>query len=49
MSNFIIQYKKGQAGKNKGLYMGEGLDAISKAIDGIQRGMMYTIASSPKV
>ncbi len=49
MSNFIVEFKKGQAGKNKGLPMGKGLEAISKAIDGIQRGMMYVIASSPKV
>lgn len=49
MSNFIVEFKKGQVGKNKGLPMGKGLEAISKAIDGIQRGMMYVIASSPKV
>lgn len=49
MSNFIVEYKKGQAGKNRGLPMGEGLETLSKAIDGIQRGMMYTIASAPKV
>ena len=49
MSNFIVEYKKGQSGKNKGLPMGDGLQAISKAIDGIQRGMMYIVASAPKV
>ena len=49
MSNFIVEFKKGQVGKNRGLPMGKGLEAISKAIDGIQRGMMYVIASSPKV
>ncbi len=49
MSNFIVEFKKGQVGKNKGLPMGKGLEAISKAIDGIQKGMMYVIASSPKV
>ena len=48
MSNFIVEYKKGQSGKNKGLPMGDGLQAISKAIDGIQRGMMYVVASAPK-
>ncbi len=48
MSNFIVEYKKGQLGKNKGLPMGDGLQAISKAIDGIQRGMMYVVASPPK-
>ena len=49
MSNFIVEYKKGQSGRNKGLPMGAGLENISKAIDGIQRGMMYVIASPPKV
>ena len=49
MSNFIEVYKKGQFGKNKGLPLGSGLEHISKTINGIQRRMMYTIASSPKV
>lgn len=49
MSNFIEEYKKGQFGKNKGLPLGSGLEHISKTINGIQRRMMYTIASSPKV
>lgn len=49
MSNFIIEYKKGQEGRNRGLPMGEGLDAIARAIDGIQKAMMYVVASAPKV
>lgn len=49
MSNFIVEYKKGQEGRNKGLPMGEGLEAISRAIDGIQKAMMYVVASAPKV
>ena len=49
MSNFITEYKKGQEGRNRGLPMGEGLELISNAIDGIQRGMMYAIGSAPKV
>ena len=49
MSNFIEEFKKGQLGGNKGLPWGPGLDNISKAINGTQRRMMYTIASSPKV
>lgn len=49
MSNFIEEFKKGQSGKNKGLPLGPGLEPISRAINGIQRRMMYTIASSPKV
>ena len=49
MSNFIEEFKKGQSGSNKGLPMGPGLEPITKAINGLQRKMMYTIASSPKV
>ena len=30
--NFVEEFKKGQAGLNKGLPMGEGLETISKAI-----------------
>lgn len=48
MSNFIVEFKRGQSGENRGLPMGEGLENISKAIDGIQRGMTYAIASPPK-
>lgn len=48
MSNFIEEYKKGQAGKNKGLPMGEGLNHISKAINDVQRGMIYGVAAAPK-
>ena len=49
MSNFIEEFKKGQLGGNKGLPWGPGLDNISRAINGTQRKMMYTIASPPKV
>ena len=49
MANFITEFNKGQKGSNKGLYMGEGLGNISKAINGIQRGMTYGIAAGPKV
>ena len=49
MANFITEFNKGQKGSNKGLYMGEGLGYISKAINGIQRGMTYGIAAGPKV
>ena len=49
MSNFIEEFKKGQSGSNKGLPMGPGLEPITKAINGLQRKMMYTIASPPKV
>ena len=47
--NFIEEFKKGQTGDNKGIPLGEGLREISNHINGIQRGMMYGIASSPKV
>lgn len=47
--NFIEEFKKGQAEKNKGLYMGDGLSGISKAINGIQRKRIYGIASAPKI
>jgi|GEM_PF-6677805 replicative DNA helicase len=49
MSNFVEEFKKGKSGKNKGLPLGNGLSKITRAINGIQRGMMYAIASSPKV
>lgn len=49
MSNFIEEFKKGQLGRNKGLPMGPGLSEISRVINGIQRRMMYTVASPPKV
>jgi hypothetical protein len=47
--NLIEEFKKGQRGSNKGLYMGEGLDNISSYINGIQQGRMYAIAAPPKV
>ena len=48
MNNFIESFKNGQKGKNKGLYLGPGLDNISKAINGVQRHRIYTVASPPK-
>jgi len=47
--NFIEEFYKGQKEKNKGLYMGEGLDNISRAINGVQRHRIYGIASAPKI
>lgn len=49
MSNFITEFKKGQSGINKGLYMGKGLQSLSRHLNGIQKGMLYTIAAAPKV
>ena len=49
MSNFIEEFIKGKKGGNKGIPLGPGLNNITKAINGIQRGMMYGIAAAPKV
>ena len=46
--NFIENYKKGQEGYNKGLFMGEGCEEISRSINGVQKGMIYSIAAAPK-
>jgi hypothetical protein len=47
--NLIEKYKAGQTGSNKGLSMGEGLKAISLAINGVQKSRVYTVAAGPKV
>lgn len=49
MGHFITEFKLGQLGGNKGLPMGPGLVNISRAINGVQKGMMYGVAASPKV
>lgn len=46
--NFKEAYKKGQAGSNKGLPMGEGLKSIQSAINGLLRAMIYVIAAAAK-
>lgn len=46
--NFIEEFKKGQAGGNKGLSLGEGLNNINRAINGVQRGRIYGIAGASK-
>lgn len=48
MSNFIKEFKKGQSGGNKGVPMGTGLENLSRAINGTQRGMTYGVAAAPK-
>ena len=48
MSNFIKEFKKGQSGGNKGVPMGAGLENLSRAINGTQRGMTYGVAAAPK-
>ena len=47
--NFQTAFEKGQAGSNKGLSLGPGLERVSRAINGLQRGMIYGIAAAPKV
>jgi hypothetical protein len=47
--NLIEEYKKGQAGGNKGLFMGEGLKNINNAINGVQKGRLYGVAAPSKV
>lgn len=49
MSNFVEEFYKGKRGSNKGIPLGPGLVNITKAINGVQRGMMYGIAAAPKV
>ena len=46
--NFRAAFEAGQRGSNKGLPMGEGLKTISQAINGIQRGRIYTVGAAPK-
>lgn len=46
--NFIEEFKKGQTGGNKGLYMGKGLETISRALGGLQRARYHAVASPPK-
>jgi hypothetical protein len=48
MSNFIEEFKKGQAEGNKGLSMGKGLSHISNAINGVQKGRLYGVGAAPK-
>jgi hypothetical protein len=45
--NFIEEFKKGQQGYNFGLPMGH--QELEKALDGVQRQHIYTLASAPKV
>ena len=48
MSNFIEEFKKGQAGLNQGLYLGPGLDKMSREINGLQKGMHIIVAAASK-
>lgn len=46
--NLQIAFQSGQLGNNKGLPMGEGLQIVAAAINGVQRGKIYTIGAAPK-
>lgn len=46
--NFQTEFQKGQEGGNKGIYLGLGLDAISKAINGVQKARIYGVGAAPK-
>lgn len=46
---FQKKFQEGQNGNNKGLPLGEGLANITSAINGIQKGRIFTIASPPKI
>jgi hypothetical protein len=48
MSNFRAAYEKGQRGENKGLSMGPGLPTLNRALNGVQKGRVYTIAAPSK-
>ena len=47
--NFKEAFFQGQRGENKGLPMGDGLELLSNAINGVQRGKIFSIAAGPKV
>lgn len=47
--HFITEFKRGQQGKNKGLWMGEGLSTLYHKINGSQKGMIYSVGAGPKV
>ena len=46
--NLLDAFAKGQEGQNKGLYMGDGLQNVSKAVNGVQRGKLYAVAGANK-
>lgn len=46
--NFIEEFEKGQKGGNTGLYMGEGLNNVSRAVNGVQKGRLYAVAGASK-
>lgn len=48
MPNFIETYKRGQRGEARGIPFGEGLESLTKDLNGIHRGRMYGIAGPEK-
>lgn len=49
MRTFLSEFEKGKLSLNRGLPLGEGLVKLDRAINGLQRGVMIGIGSSPKV
>lgn len=47
--NIIEKFNQGQQGGNMGLYMGDALVNIYRAIKGVQRAKVYGVAAAPKV
>lgn len=47
--SFIKEFIKGQSGGNKGLSMGIGLENVSRAVNGVLKGMTYGVAAAAKV
>lgn len=47
--NFQKEFEKGQLGNNRGIPFGKGLENLTAAINGLQRGMIYGIAAGAKV
>lgn len=46
---FFQEFVKGQRGHNAGLPMGKGLEHVYKNINGVQKGMIYSVGAGPKV
>lgn len=49
MSNFVTEFKKAIQGENKGIPFGPGLEALTRALNGIQKARVYGVAAAPKV
>lgn len=47
--NFIEEFKKGQNGSNRGLPFGQGLEELTKVLNGIQKGRYFCVSAEAKV